>query len=66
MDHSIRVVYDEEILKKGVRVFVCHRLCKGFGYLGLAVLLLVLPVLWIAGVSPQALDYLEQKVTPKK
>lgn len=48
MDHSIRVTYDEEILKKGVRSFVWHRVCKGFGYLGLAAFLLLLPSLLLA------------------
>ncbi len=46
-EHSIRVVYDAEILKKGVRAFVWHRLiCKGFGHLWLAALLLILPT-WL-------------------
>lgn len=48
MEHTLRVIYDEAILKRGVAAFIWQRLCKGFGYLGLAALLLMVPSLWLA------------------
>ncbi|HEY8191439.1 MAG TPA: hypothetical protein VIG74_03360, partial [Alphaproteobacteria bacterium] len=42
MVHIIRVVYNKEILRRGVRAFILHRVMRGIGWIGFIALALMI------------------------